>query len=105
MDVEAGTGRDAGIYKLAEDEAIERLSKHTMELQQRANRLRPAEAPCQAERSSVLECYMANSKNPLSCAKMVAALDKCANVARQEVRITRHLIRAYFYAMFAFYSL
>lgn len=75
----------AGVYKLAEEEAIERLTTHTMELQQRANRLRPSTSPCLDERAAVLECYRGNSKNPLVCSSLVAAMEKCAAISKAEV--------------------
>lgn len=73
-----------GVYKLAEDEAMERLSKQTMDLAQRANRLRPSEAPCKPERKDVIDCYGSNSKNPLACAGLVSAMEACAVQARKD---------------------
>eukprot|EP00283_Hemiselmis_rufescens_P011559 CAMPEP_0173418666 /NCGR_PEP_ID=MMETSP1357-20121228/746_1 /TAXON_ID=77926 /ORGANISM="Hemiselmis rufescens, Strain PCC563" /LENGTH=213 /DNA_ID=CAMNT_0014381193 /DNA_START=144 /DNA_END=785 /DNA_ORIENTATION=+ len=74
----------AGVYKLAEEEAVGRLAKHTEELQLRAQRLRPTEAPCSAQSAAVVSCYNANSANPLACAEAVSLLEKCAAAARKE---------------------
>mmetsp|Transcript_33855 Transcript_33855/g.80643 ORF Transcript_33855/g.80643 Transcript_33855/m.80643 type:complete len:216 (-) Transcript_33855:82-729(-) len=71
-----------GVYRLAEDEAIERLAAHTEDLQQRSFRPKQAQPACILEKDAVLQCYGANASSPLLCSGLVAALSKCAERSR-----------------------
>mmetsp|Transcript_9656 Transcript_9656/g.19464 ORF Transcript_9656/g.19464 Transcript_9656/m.19464 type:complete len:216 (+) Transcript_9656:95-742(+) len=71
-----------GVYRLAEDEAIERLAAHTEDLQKRSFRPKQAQPACMLEKEAVLQCYGTNSASPLLCASVVTALSKCAERAR-----------------------
>ena len=72
------------MYKIAEDEAVQKLSAHVKDIQARTYRV-PTNAPaCQIEREATLQCYGANAQNPLLCASFVSAFEKCANTFRLE---------------------
>mmetsp|Transcript_995 Transcript_995/g.1905 ORF Transcript_995/g.1905 Transcript_995/m.1905 type:complete len:219 (+) Transcript_995:35-691(+) len=78
-----------GVYKLAEDEAIERLAAHTDQVQARSFRPKQAQPACVLEKDAVMQCYSGNAQNPLVCAAMVSALSQCADRAREAAMRTR----------------
>mmetsp|Transcript_5461 Transcript_5461/g.8687 ORF Transcript_5461/g.8687 Transcript_5461/m.8687 type:complete len:211 (-) Transcript_5461:216-848(-) len=73
-----------GVYKLAEEEAINRLSAHTQDLEKRSYRPAKTETACSLEKDAAIKCYKQNGSNPLGCAVLVSAFEKCANRARGE---------------------
>ena len=102
----------AGVYRLHEQVAAQRVAAHTKELQvalpcpartlvdlqvhtpadlvvqgktmQRTSASSGHPAKCQLESEAALQCYASNPKNLLACRKMVDALERCAELARQQ---------------------
>ena len=77
----------AGVYKQAEDDAIQRLSDNVADLQAKTVRPPALQPVCETETQVVLQCYKDNPKNPLPCWDFVAALDACARKARQKASV------------------
>ena len=73
-----------GVYKVAEEDAIQKLSANIKDLQERTYRAPLGTVACQLEREATLQCYTDNAKNPLACASFVSAFEKCANNVRAE---------------------
>eukprot|EP00802_Teleaulax_amphioxeia_P023845 Tamp_24478.p2 GENE.Tamp_24478~~Tamp_24478.p2 ORF type:complete len:204 (+),score=58.90 Tamp_24478:291-902(+) len=74
----------SGVYKQAQDDAISRLADNTAALMAKTVRTPGAKSVCQAETEAALQCYKANTRNPLACWDMVAAFEACARRARQD---------------------
>mmetsp|Transcript_2591 Transcript_2591/g.6191 ORF Transcript_2591/g.6191 Transcript_2591/m.6191 type:complete len:213 (+) Transcript_2591:76-714(+) len=78
---EKAVAQITGVYKLAEEDAIERLATHVDALKARSFRPATREAVCVPEKEAAIQCYGANSGDPLACAGLVAALQRCAVLA------------------------
>ena len=58
---------------------MQKLSAHVKDMQARTYRVPTAAPACQIEREATLQCYGANTQNPLLCSSFVSAFEKCAN--------------------------
>jgi len=86
---EKAVAQVTGVYKLAEEDAIDRLAEHVDDLKSRTFRPSQREPVCVPEKEAAMQCYAANSADPLACANLVASLQKCAVLAcRKSVQET-----------------